>query len=80
MRFTPKDIEVVKEGMNILSFFERHILINRFWENKTIEEIAEEMELQWDEIDQAITEALSKLRVYCLEHPQFKLGLVLEAA
>ncbi len=80
MRFTPKDIEVVKIGLNFLTFFERHILFHRFWENKTIEEIAEEMKLEWHEIDHVITEALNKLRVFCLEHPEFKLGFSLEAA
>jgi DNA-directed RNA polymerase sigma subunit (sigma70/sigma32) len=80
MRFTAKDIEVVKTGLNILTYFERHIVIHRFWENKTIEEIAVEMELDWDEVDQAITEALNKLRTFCLEHPQFKAASYAEAA
>jgi DNA-directed RNA polymerase sigma subunit (sigma70/sigma32) len=80
MRFTSKDIEVVKIGLNFLTFFERHILILRFWENKTIEEISKEMDLEWGEIDQSIEIALDKLRVFCLEHPQFTVGYAAKAA
>ena len=80
MRFTAKDIEVVRNGLNFLSFLERQIIIYRFWENQTIEEIATVLELSWSEIDEVINEAIEKLRAFCLEHPNFSIGIQLEAA
>jgi DNA-directed RNA polymerase specialized sigma24 family protein len=80
MRFTAKDIEVVRNGLNFLSFLERQIIIYRFWENQTIEEIATALELSWSEIDELINEAIEKLRTFCLEQPNFSIGIQLEAA
>lgn len=80
MNFTSNDIEVVRSGLEFLSLFERRILISRFWENKTIEEISNEMELTWDEIDHLLTDTIAKMRAFCLEHPHFKLGFNMEAA
>lgn len=80
MRFTAKDIEVVRNGLNFLSFLERQIIIYRFWENQTIEEISQAMEMSWEEIDKAISKAIGKLRAFCLAHPSFSIGIQLEAA
>ncbi len=80
MRFTPKDIEVVRNGLSFLTFLERQILIYRFWEERTIEDIAEILEMYWDEVDSYIEDSLKSLRKYCLEHPSFSLGVFMEAA
>jgi len=74
MRFTQKDIEVVRAGLSFLSFCQRETLIYRFWENQSIEEISEHLEMDWDEVDSIIDEALLNLRTFCLEHPDFSLA------
>lgn len=80
MRFTSQDMEIVRTGLDILSFDERQILICRYWENQTIEEISNLLGLGWSDIDQLMSEALEKLRTYCLQHSQFSIGTIMEAA
>ena len=80
MRFTPQDMEIVRAGLNFLSFVESQVLIYRFWENQTIEEISDQIEMTWDETDYLITEALEKLRAYCLAHSELKIGTIMDAA
>lgn len=52
----------LNEGMRKLPFLQKQILIYRFWENLTIEEIGFLLELPWNEVDQHIEESFKFLR------------------
>jgi DNA-directed RNA polymerase specialized sigma subunit len=71
--FTEKDQAILREGITLLSFIDRQIIINRFWENQTIEEIAETFLMSWDEVDQSIEESMETLKSYCLSQKEFSL-------
>lgn len=71
--FTEKDQSILREGITQLSFIDRQIIINRFWENFSIEEIAETFLMSWDEVDQSIEESMEKLKAYCLSQREFSL-------
>lgn len=74
MEFVHQDKEILKEGLETLPFWERQILIYRFWENLTIEEIAELMEMTWSEVSESLEDSFSILRTFCLSDPRFCLG------
>lgn len=52
----------LKKALSTLSQKVQRLIYLRFWEAMTIEEIANEMRMTWDEADQAITAALANLR------------------
>jgi len=52
----------LKRALSNLPPKTQRLIYLRFWENMTIEEIAIEMRLTWDEADRAITVALANLR------------------
>ena len=76
MNYTKEDILVVREGLSFLAYLERQVIIYRFWENMTIEEISQVLGMKWSEIDMAINRALENLRRYCLRHPEFSLNFI----
>lgn len=71
--FTEKDQAILREGITRLSFIDRQIIINRFWENQTIEEIADTFQMSWDEVDQSIEKSQRILKAYCLTQKEFSL-------
>lgn len=75
MKFTNDDISILRTGLQLLNLNDRQILIYRFWENMTIEEIAEALDMKWLEVDQAIKRAQEDLKRFCLRHPGFSLTL-----
>lgn len=80
MRFTSNDVEIVRAGMSHLTTCERQILIYRFWEEITIEEIAELLEMEWDEVNNSIESALLNLKHFCIGQSDFSLNDFREAA
>ena len=71
--YTQKDQAILREGITQLSFIDRQIIINRFWENYSIEEIADTFLMSWDEVDQSIEESMENLKAYCLSQKEFSL-------
>jgi DNA-directed RNA polymerase specialized sigma24 family protein len=80
MRFTSNDIEIVRAGLTYLTTCERQILIYRFWEDMTIEEIAILLEMKWDEVNRSIETALKHLKQYCVGQSDFSFNDFREAA
>lgn len=80
MRFTSNDIEIVRAGLSYLTTCERQILIYRFWEDKTIEEIAGLLEMKWEEVNRSIEKALKTLKQYCIYQSDFSTNEFREAA
>lgn len=71
MKFTQNDIAVIREALRDLPIKEWHILYLRFWENFSIQEIAESLDMKWEEVNQAIEKLLTELKEYCLNDPAF---------
>lgn len=71
--FTFLDQAVLHLGLEELSSFERQLLILRFWENFTIEEISRLFKVSWSEVDETIENSFLKLRDFCLNHKGFSL-------
>lgn len=71
MKFSGRDKEILRVGLSVLPFWERHILVLRFWENYSIKEIAKALEMEWDEVDKSIEESQQKLKKFCLSFPEF---------
>jgi len=80
MRFTSRDKEIVRVGLNFLTSSERQILIFRFWENMTIAEIAEVLGMKWEEVNKTLEVALESLKTFCLTQMDFSVHLFKEAA
>ena len=80
MRFTSNDIEIVRAGLSFLTTCEKQILIYRFWEDMTIEEIAILLEMKWDEVNRSIETALKHLKQYCIGQSDFSINDFREAA
>lgn len=80
MRFTSNDIEIVRAGLSYLTTCERQILIYRFWEDMTIEEIAVLLEMKWEEVNKSIERALKNLKQYCICQSDFSFSDLREAA
>lgn len=69
--FTLKDHTIVREAVAKLKGLEHEIVVRRFWENNTISEIAEILDLSWSEVEKALAIALEKLKVYCVKNQDF---------
>ncbi len=80
MTFTKQDKVILRKGLMTLYFWERQILIYRFWENMTIEEIANFYGTTWSDIDSNIERLLKKLRDFCVNDPEFSLFDFVEEA
>lgn len=71
MNFTQNDIAVIREALRELPIIEWHIIYLRFWENYSIQEIAESLEMRWEEVNQTIDKLLIDLKAHCLNEPTF---------
>lgn len=69
--FTLKDHAVVREAVATLQGIEHSVIILRFWEGNTISEISEILDLSWGEVEKNITQALLKLKEYCVKNQDF---------
>lgn len=70
-KFNKNDISIIREALRDLPIIEWHILYLRFWENFSILEIAESLEMKWEEVDQTIEKLLAELKEHCLNDPTF---------
>lgn len=80
MQFLKKDILILRESMDCLKFYERQILILRYWENFTIEEIAISLEMEWGEVNRSIEDSHQKIKTFCLSFPDFSVNTQIEIA
>lgn len=80
MKFSSIDRSILKEAMGALQFWERQVLIYRYWENLSIDEIAMIMDMKWSEVDMSIENTFKILRKYCLNEPAFSLSSTCEEA
>lgn len=80
LTFTSADKMILRKGLLSLSLWERQILIYRFWENFTIEEIANFYGTSWSEMNLTIERLQKELRSFCLDHPEFSLTDVFKVA
>ncbi len=69
--FTEQDYQCLRRALRALSDREFRIVVMRFWELNTIEEIATALKSSWTEIDRTIEGTLPKLRQICLMNPDF---------
>ena len=80
MKFNTTDKNILIRGLDRLSMWEKQVLIYRFWENLSIEEISRLMGLKWSEVDQSIERSYVSLREYCLNDSEFSLSEQTEEA
>lgn len=71
MQFTKNDIVILREILKDLPFIEWHILYLRYWENFTILEISEALQMKWEEVNETIEKLLIDLKEHCLNDPDF---------
>ena len=64
--FTAKDQAILRDGINKLGIIDRQVMIYRFWENYSIQEIAESFDMTWNEVDQSINASMEKLKKFYL--------------
>jgi len=64
--FTAKDQAILRAGINKLGLIDRQVIIYRFWENYSIQEIAESFDMTWNEVDQSINASMEKLKQFYL--------------
>ena|SRR5689334_20606711 len=69
--FSFKDHAIVREAIAQLQDDEQSVIVLRFWEKNTITEIASILDLTWNEVEQHMSQALSKLQKFCLETKGF---------
>ncbi len=69
--FSKMDHQLVRAALRELSNDHRRAVYLRFWENRSIEEIAQTLGQSWDEVDDLLEEAFEKIRETCEEHQGF---------
>lgn len=69
--FSSKDQGVVRRAVANLQGNEHAVVVLRFWESNTISEIAGILDLTWQEVESYLTQALTKLKVFCLKDREF---------
>jgi len=77
MKFNTNDIAVIRKALGELPFVEWHILYLRFWENYSIHEIANSLEMKWEEVNTIIEKLFVELKDYCLKDPSFSRSEIL---
>jgi DNA-directed RNA polymerase specialized sigma subunit len=63
--FTVKDHSIVREGVAALQGYEHSVVLLRFWESNTISEIAEILDLSWQDVEKYLSQAIVKLKKFC---------------
>ena len=64
--FTAQDHAIVRQAVAQLEGYEHSVVVMRFWEKNTISEIAEILDLSWQEVEKYLAQALIKLKSICL--------------
>lgn len=72
--FTEKDKHILRKCICRLPSLNSEIIIERFWLNQTIEEIASNHNLSWHEIDTILMNSLKELKTLCLSDKDFSLA------
>jgi len=78
--FTNLDKKIVVALLRKLPLKQRVALTLRFWHNFEILEVANKINVSWDEADQLIESGLEKLKSFCLEQPLFSKAELTHAA
>lgn len=73
--FSCIDQHILRKGIISLPFNQQQILIYRFWENLTIEEISRFLDLPWAEVDLNIEKSIRFLKEFCLKQSEFSLSI-----
>lgn len=60
----------LKKALEILSDEQRIAIHYRFWENMSLLEISNLLNISWDAADKLISQTLASLKNNLLEHPQ----------
>lgn len=69
--FTPTDYQILGVAIQDLEPREFEIIVLRFWWSLTIQEIAKELKISWDEVNADINTAFKKMKARTLSFPQF---------
>lgn len=72
MKFSTQHIQALREGLSELPLIDWHILYLRFWENYSIGEIAEALDMKWEEVNTTLDRLYVELKEFCLEHSSFR--------
>ncbi|MGE0633880.1 MAG: sigma factor-like helix-turn-helix DNA-binding protein [Pseudobdellovibrionaceae bacterium] len=74
-QFTPADHIIVRTAVKRLPGLLLQIMALRFWQNRSIVEVAEEIGISVKNVEDGITQALRILREECLRCPAFSRSL-----
>ena len=77
-KFSSIDQHLLRKGVLTLPFHEQQILIYRFWENLSIEEISRFLNLSWGEVDRSLEKSFRFLREFCLKQNEFSLSIFVQ--
>jgi DNA-directed RNA polymerase sigma subunit (sigma70/sigma32) len=69
--FTSWDYHIVRKAILTLKEDEQFAVILRFWQGRTIEEIGLALDLTWQQADELLNTAFSKLKLLCLDNHNF---------
>lgn len=69
--FTTQDYHVVRRAILKLREDEQSVVILRFWEHRTLEEIGIALDLNWRQVEKLMTSAFSNLKLICLNNETF---------
>ena len=70
--FTMKDHAIVKQAVQTwLTDNEQAVINFYFWEDYTLDEVVEQMEMAKAEINLILERSYKKIRVYCMGEPEF---------
>lgn len=78
--FTEKDHAIVRAALANLKGPEHQIVLMRFWEQNTLSEIAEILDLSVQEVEKHLASAFQTLKRVCLKNPEFSRAIRLLAA
>ena len=71
--FTEEEHQYLREHLGKLPAVEFEIVVKRYWERLTLQEIAEDFDLSWNTVDRLFRSALAKLSEYCFADSRFSL-------
>lgn len=69
--FTPTDHAIIRAAVHALPGLLCAIVEMRFWRQMEIVEIADELGVTIQTVEQALIQAVRRLRTICLKHPAF---------
>lgn len=77
-RFTRNDKRIVRRALMGVSEHEREVVLMRYWEELSIDEIALIIQSTKEKVEETLAQAYEKLRGLCLRHPEFSLAMRLK--